>query len=41
MKTSQKEIQVEDEEELVFVEMEEVKMCYRELLNIIDKTGIG
>ena len=41
MKTSQKEIQVEDKEELVFVEMEEVKMCYREPLNIIDKTEIG
>ena len=41
MKILQKEIQVEDKEELVFMEMEEVKTCYRELLNIIDKTEIG
>ena len=41
MKTSQKEIQVEDEEELVFMEMEEDKNRSRELLKIIDKMGIG
>ena len=37
MKTSQKEIQVEDEKELVFVVMEEVKTCYKELWNIIER----
>ena len=41
MKISQKEIQVEDEKELVFVVMEEVKTCYKELWNIIDKIEIG
>ena len=41
MKTSPKEIQVEDEEDLVFVEMEEVKTCSREPIQIIDKTEIG
>ena len=41
MKTPQKEIQVEDEEELVFMEMEEIGKCPRELLKILDKMEIG
>ena len=41
MKTSQKEIQVEDEAELVFMEMEEVRKHSRELWKIINKMEIG
>ena len=41
MRTSQKEIQVEDKEELVFVEMEEIGKHSRELLKLIDKMEIG
>ena len=41
MKTSQEEIQVEDEGELVFTEMEEVGKRSRELLKIIDKMEMG
>ena len=37
----QREIQVEEEEELVSLVMEEVKTCYRELWNTIDKIEIG
>ena len=36
-----REIWVEDEEELVFMVMVEVKTCYKELWNIIDKIEIG
>ena len=36
-----KEIQVEDEEELVFVVMVEVKTCHREIWSIIDKIECG
>ena len=41
VKMLQKEIQVEDEKELVLVVMEEVKTCYKELWIIIDKIEIG
>ena len=41
MRTTQKEIQVEDEEELVFMEMEEIGKRSRELLKLIDKMEIG
>ena len=40
-KNLQKGIPVEDEETIVFMEMEEDKMCYRELLHIIDRIEIG
>ena len=36
-----KEIQVEDEEELVFMVMVEVKTCHREIWSIIDEIEIG
>ena len=36
-----KEIRVEDEEELVFVVMVEVKICHREIWSIIDKIELG
>ena len=36
-----KEIWVEDEEELVFVVMVEVKICHREIWSIIDKIELG
>ena len=41
MKMLQREIQVEDEEEPIFVETEEVKMSYREIGNIIDKIEVA
>ena len=37
----QREIQVEDEEETIFVETEEVKIFYREIGNIIDKIEVA
>ena len=36
-----KEIWVEDEEELVFMVMVEVKTCHREIWSIIDKIELG
>ena len=41
MRTPQKEIQVEEEEEIVFVEMEEVEKCSKELLKMTDEMEIG
>ena len=41
MRIPQKEIPVEDEEELIFMEMKEIGKHSRELLKIIDKMEIG
>ena len=41
MRTSQKEILVEDEEELIFMEMEEIGKHSRDLSKILDKIEIG
>ena len=41
MRTPQKEIQVEEEEEIFFVEMEEVEKHSREPLKMTDEMEIG
>ena len=41
MKILQREIQVEDKEEPIFVETEEGKMSYREIGNTIDKIEVA